>query len=240
MRNPKRTAASASALMIGVGLVGFITIFVSSTKASIDAGIDRAFTGDLVVDSGAGVDRRRRPGAGAAKLNALPEVAGGDRPARQRSPRSTAARSLLVRHRPARPRSTLHRPAAVAGPSGGPRGAGHHRRLRGRRATKGLRIGDHGPGGVQGHRPAAAPRRDDLRRGAEATGPSAPTSSGTPAYDGQLRRPTSTAKVLVKQAPRCHPVGRRCAAVDDVVDAYPGRRGAWTRPSSAARPCTRR
>jgi len=27
MRNPKRTAASASALMIGVGLVGFITIF---------------------------------------------------------------------------------------------------------------------------------------------------------------------------------------------------------------------
>ena len=38
MRNPKRTAASASALMIGVGLVGFITIFVSSTKASSGRG----------------------------------------------------------------------------------------------------------------------------------------------------------------------------------------------------------
>src|SRR5215471_4735945 len=37
MRNPKRTAASASALMIGVGLVGFISIFASSAKASINA-----------------------------------------------------------------------------------------------------------------------------------------------------------------------------------------------------------
>src|SRR5829696_8587338 len=34
MRNPKRTAATASALMIGVGLVTFITIFAASTKAS--------------------------------------------------------------------------------------------------------------------------------------------------------------------------------------------------------------
>jgi putative ABC transport system permease protein len=55
MRNPKRTAASASALMIGVGLVGFITIFVSSTKASVNAAIDRGFVGDVVVDSGAGI-----------------------------------------------------------------------------------------------------------------------------------------------------------------------------------------
>ncbi len=31
MRNPKRTAATASALMIGVGLVGFITIVAAST-----------------------------------------------------------------------------------------------------------------------------------------------------------------------------------------------------------------
>ncbi len=54
MRNPKRTAASASALMIGVGLVAFITIFAASSKASIDAGVDRAFVGDLIVDSSAG------------------------------------------------------------------------------------------------------------------------------------------------------------------------------------------
>lgn len=54
MRNPKRTAASASALMIGVGLVAFITIFASSTRASVTAAVDRAFTGDFVIDSGAG------------------------------------------------------------------------------------------------------------------------------------------------------------------------------------------
>ena len=33
-RNPRRTAATSSALMIGVALVGFITILASSTKAS--------------------------------------------------------------------------------------------------------------------------------------------------------------------------------------------------------------
>jgi putative ABC transport system permease protein len=38
--------------MIGVALVGFITILASSTKASIDASIDKTFTGDFVVDSG--------------------------------------------------------------------------------------------------------------------------------------------------------------------------------------------
>ena len=34
-RNPRRTSATASALMIGVGLVAFITVFAASTKASI-------------------------------------------------------------------------------------------------------------------------------------------------------------------------------------------------------------
>jgi putative ABC transport system permease protein len=42
MRNPKRTAPSASVLMIGVGLVGFITIFVSSTKASVEQAVDQS------------------------------------------------------------------------------------------------------------------------------------------------------------------------------------------------------
>ena len=49
MRNPKRTAATASALMIGVGLVGFITIFAASTKASFSQTLDRVFTGDYMV-----------------------------------------------------------------------------------------------------------------------------------------------------------------------------------------------
>jgi putative ABC transport system permease protein len=74
MRNPKRTAASASALMIGVGVVGLITIFVSSTKASMDAAVDRGFTGDIVVDSGGGLSGGVDPGLG-ERVAVLPEVA---------------------------------------------------------------------------------------------------------------------------------------------------------------------
>ena len=74
MRNPKRTAASASALMIGVGLIAFITIFASSIKASINASIDRSFAGDFVIHSGAGATGGVDP-ALAQKLTTLPQVA---------------------------------------------------------------------------------------------------------------------------------------------------------------------
>jgi putative ABC transport system permease protein len=51
-RNPKRTAATASALMIGVALVGFITILASSTTSSVESAVDKSFRADYVVDSG--------------------------------------------------------------------------------------------------------------------------------------------------------------------------------------------
>ena len=51
-RNPKRTAATASALMIGVALVGFITILAASTKASVEKAVDDSFRADFVIDSG--------------------------------------------------------------------------------------------------------------------------------------------------------------------------------------------
>jgi putative ABC transport system permease protein len=73
MRNPKRTAASASALMIGVGLVGFITILASSTTASINSTIDRSFAGDIVINSGAGLTGGIDPTL-AQRLNKLPQV----------------------------------------------------------------------------------------------------------------------------------------------------------------------
>jgi putative ABC transport system permease protein len=59
--------------MIGVGLVVFITIFASSTRASVTAAVDRAFTGDFVIDSGAGFAGGVDPGL-ADRLNNLPEV----------------------------------------------------------------------------------------------------------------------------------------------------------------------
>ena len=52
MRNPRRTSGSAVALMIGVGIVAFFTIFASSIKATIDSQIDKSFAGDLVVNGG--------------------------------------------------------------------------------------------------------------------------------------------------------------------------------------------
>ena len=48
MRNPRRTSTTAAALMIGVGLVGTISIFAASAKASIAKVIDDSFVGDRV------------------------------------------------------------------------------------------------------------------------------------------------------------------------------------------------
>ncbi|HEX5097129.1 MAG TPA: FtsX-like permease family protein, partial [Acidimicrobiia bacterium] len=75
MRNPKRTAATASALMIGVGLVAFITIFASSAKASFHHIIDTSFHGDFVVTSPASFGTGGIDPSLAAKLNGLPEIA---------------------------------------------------------------------------------------------------------------------------------------------------------------------
>jgi putative ABC transport system permease protein len=51
MRNPRRTSTTASALLIGVALIGFITIFASSAKASIDKIFNDQFTGDFVMNT---------------------------------------------------------------------------------------------------------------------------------------------------------------------------------------------
>ena len=49
MRNPRRIASSASALMVGTAVVALFTTFGASIKASIDDAVDTTFTGDLVV-----------------------------------------------------------------------------------------------------------------------------------------------------------------------------------------------
>jgi putative ABC transport system permease protein len=53
-RSPKRTSATASALLIGVTLVALLLVFAESAKASIDKEISRGFTGDFVVMSEGG------------------------------------------------------------------------------------------------------------------------------------------------------------------------------------------
>ncbi len=52
MRNPKRTARTASSLMIGVALVGFITVFAASVKTSVAGSLETDFTGTHIVQSG--------------------------------------------------------------------------------------------------------------------------------------------------------------------------------------------
>jgi putative ABC transport system permease protein len=74
MRNPKRTAATASALMICVGLVSFITIFASSTQAAINTVVGRSFTGDFIINSGAGMTGGFDPSL-ARRVSQLPQVA---------------------------------------------------------------------------------------------------------------------------------------------------------------------
>ena len=50
-RNPARTAATAAALMIGLALVTFVTIFAAGIKSSISAAVDRNFQGELVIQN---------------------------------------------------------------------------------------------------------------------------------------------------------------------------------------------
>jgi putative ABC transport system permease protein len=49
IRNPRRTAATASALIIGLALVGLVAIFAESAKASVHAAVDRGIHADFVL-----------------------------------------------------------------------------------------------------------------------------------------------------------------------------------------------
>jgi putative ABC transport system permease protein len=50
-RQPRRTASTASALMIGVGLVVFVAVFGASIKASVSDSVTDTFPGDFSVQS---------------------------------------------------------------------------------------------------------------------------------------------------------------------------------------------
>ncbi len=73
MRDPRRTAASASALMVGTAVVALFTTFGASIKATIADTVDHNFGGDLIIVSddfsGAGLSP-----AVATEVAALPEV----------------------------------------------------------------------------------------------------------------------------------------------------------------------
>ncbi len=51
MRNPKRTASTAAALMIGLGLVAFVSVFAQSIKASSDKILRETLKADYIVST---------------------------------------------------------------------------------------------------------------------------------------------------------------------------------------------
>ncbi|MFI1760970.1 ABC transporter permease [Streptomyces sp. NPDC020800] len=67
LRSPKRTAATASALMIGVAVVSLFTVFGASLKATMDRTVSRSFAGDVAVSApsfgagGSGLSPRLAP-----------------------------------------------------------------------------------------------------------------------------------------------------------------------------------
>jgi putative ABC transport system permease protein len=73
LRNPRRTAGTASALMVGVAVVTLFTVVAASIKASIDDVVSEQFAGDLVIAtdnfSGSGLDPDL-----AGAIGELPEV----------------------------------------------------------------------------------------------------------------------------------------------------------------------
>ena len=90
-RKPDRTAVTAAALMIGLALVSFVTVFAAGIKGSIDSAVDRNFQGELVIQNTDGFSpippRRRRggpPGAGRADgLHPAPDPGGAVRQERK-------------------------------------------------------------------------------------------------------------------------------------------------------------
>jgi putative ABC transport system permease protein len=72
MRNPRRTSATSSALMIGVALVAFITVFAASAKASVATSVDKAMKSDWIVTTQFGMGGVS-PGL-TQRIDALPET----------------------------------------------------------------------------------------------------------------------------------------------------------------------
>jgi putative ABC transport system permease protein len=52
MRNPRRTSATAAALLVGVAVATMFTVFAASLKTSVANSVSRSFGGDLVITGG--------------------------------------------------------------------------------------------------------------------------------------------------------------------------------------------
>ena len=142
-RNPRRSASTATALVVGIAVVSLITVLVASLKATVDDDVKSVFGADLVVNTEFFGGSQLSPRA-VDDLRASP---GGRAGGRCRGGAGPARRRLDGDHRD-RPRRHHH---GGDGPHHGrcvPRGrARGHRHLRGRRRRRGA-----GTLGTRGHR----------------------------------------------------------------------------------------
>lgn len=75
LRNPRRTAATASALMIGLALVAAIAVLGQSTNESIDRALDDGLQADFVISNVVGQPFSAQVGDQVAELDGVAEVA---------------------------------------------------------------------------------------------------------------------------------------------------------------------
>ena len=114
-RNPRRTSATASALMVGVGLAALMTVLAASTKSSIAKSIDNTVRSEWVVETAWGMGGLSPEAT--ARIDALPET-GSVSPLRFSTAEVDGASNQLMaydptngkRHRPPRGRRRPGRP----------------------------------------------------------------------------------------------------------------------------------
>ncbi|HEY6934561.1 MAG TPA: FtsX-like permease family protein, partial [Marmoricola sp.] len=75
LRNPRRTAATASALMIGLTLVSTMSVIGASVNASIESSVDKQFRTDYVMTNPVGIPFSARFAEQARRLDGVGSVA---------------------------------------------------------------------------------------------------------------------------------------------------------------------
>ena len=75
LRNPRRTAATASALMIGLALVSTMSVLGASINKSIDVGVEKEFTSDFLVSNAIGTPFSTKIAEDVRAIDGVGEVA---------------------------------------------------------------------------------------------------------------------------------------------------------------------
>jgi len=73
-RNPRRTSAAASALMIGVAVVTLFTVYAASLRSALVTGVSDSFTGNIAITSGEFAGRGGMSPALAQAVSRVPGV----------------------------------------------------------------------------------------------------------------------------------------------------------------------